>query len=63
MRRRDRGSQTEKPEEGILNHVSMPRGRTPTGLLVARLILAAAFATAFIGMNAYVILRLYGGLK
>ncbi len=46
-----------------MQHVSMPRGRTPTGLLIARLILAAAFATAFIGMNAYVILRLYGGLK
>lgn len=36
----------------------MPRGRTPTGLLFARLILAAAFATAFIGINTYVIVRL-----
>lgn len=46
-----------------MNHVSMPRGRTPTGLLIARLILAAAFATAFIGGNAYIIKRLYGALK
>lgn len=46
-----------------MKSVSMPRGRTPTGLLIARLILAATFATAFIGMNAYVIMRLYGGLK
>lgn len=42
---------------------SMPRGRAPMGLLIARLILAAAFAIAFIGANAYIILRLYGGLK
>jgi hypothetical protein len=40
-------------------HVSMPRGRTPTGLLIARLILAAVFTTAFIGANAYVILKLW----
>jgi hypothetical protein len=58
MRIRDRGSQTEKPEEGILKNVSMPRGRTPTGLLIARLILAAVFTTAFIGGNAYIIARL-----
>ncbi len=36
----------------------MPRGRAPTGLLIARLILAALFATAFIGGNAYIIGRL-----
>ena len=41
-----------------MNHVSMPRGRAPTGLLIARLILAAVFATAFIGINTYVIVRL-----
>ena len=41
-----------------MHHVSMPRGRAPTGLLVARLILAAMFATAFIGGNAYIIGRL-----
>jgi hypothetical protein len=39
-------------------HVSMPRGRTPTGLMIARLILAAVFATAFIGGNVYIIARL-----
>jgi len=39
-------------------HVSMPRGRTPAGLLIARLILASLFATAFIGGNAYIIGRL-----
>lgn len=41
-----------------MHHVSMPRGRAPMGLLVARLILAAAFATAVIGGNAYIIGRL-----
>lgn len=41
-----------------MNHVSMPRGRAPTGLLIARLILAAAFVSAFIGGNAYIIGRL-----
>ena len=46
-----------------MRQVSMPRGRAPMGLLVARLILAAMFATAFIGANAYIILRLYGGVR
>ncbi len=41
-----------------MKNVSMPRGRTPTGLLIARLILAAVFTTAFIGGNAYIIARL-----
>jgi hypothetical protein len=41
-----------------MQHVSMPRGRTPTGLLIARLLLAALFVTAFIGGNAYIIARL-----
>lgn len=41
-----------------MQHVSMPRGRTPTGLLIARLLLAAVFATAFIGGNAYILARL-----
>jgi hypothetical protein len=40
-------------------HVSMPRGRAPTGLLIARLILAAAFATAVIGGNVYIIKKLW----
>ena len=42
-----------------MHHVSMPRGRAPMGLLVARLILAAMFATAVIGGNAYIIKRLW----
>jgi hypothetical protein len=41
-----------------MKHVSMPRGRTPTGLLIARLLLAATFVTVFVGANAYIIARL-----
>ena len=41
-----------------MQHVSMPRGRTPTGLLVARLILVAVFVTVVIGSNVYIIGRL-----
>ena len=36
----------------------MPRGRTPTGLLIARLILAAVFVTVVVGSNVYIIVRL-----